>query len=198
MNLDHLIESLRDLPAPVIEQVQDYVDFLKTRHPPMTETAEDRFWALIEHFDQSAKTEESKFEPMLKALAKLDKAGIIEFIVERDAKLRSLDGPSFHEASGTGNSADGFLYARCAVITMGKKFYYKVLEEPSSFPQNTWAERLLYVGEEAFKKQFGAELDFFSGINYESFFNDELWGEGATFSKLGITPDAIEERATAR
>jgi len=54
MNLDHLIESLRDPPAPVIDQVQYYVDFLKTKHRPEAETAEDRFWGLIEHFDWSA------------------------------------------------------------------------------------------------------------------------------------------------
>lgn len=136
------------------------------------------------------------FEPLIDALAKLDKDEIIEFIVERDTKLRSLDGPAFHEASGTKHSADGFLYARCAVVAMGKEYYYKVLVDPSSFPKDVWAEWLLYSGEEAYKKRFGEELDFFSGINYESFFNDELWGEGATFAKLGITPDAIKESAS--
>lgn len=198
MNLDHLIESLRDLPEPVIKQVQDYVDFLKAKHRPEAETTEDRFWALIKNVDSNGDTAEAMSAPLISALVKLDKKELLDFIVERDNKLRSLDGPAFHEASGTDHSADGFLYARCAVVVKGKDFYKQVLENPSSFPQNVWAEWLLYSGEKAYEKRFGEELDFFSGINYESFFNDELWGEGATFSKLGISPDAIKERATAR
>jgi len=198
MNLDHIIETLRELPEPVIEQVRDYVDFLKTKHQPEAKTTEDRFWALIEQVDLKADTAEEISSPLISALVKLDKEELIDFIVERDTKLRSLDGPAFHEASGTSHSADGFLYARCAVVAMGREYYQRVLEQPSSFPQNVWAEWLLYSGEKAYKKRFGEKLDFFSGINYESFFNDELWGEGATFAKLGITPDVIKERATAR
>jgi|GEM_PF-3169648 len=81
---------------------------------------------------------------------------------------------------------------------MGKEYYHKVLADPSAFPKNAGAEWLLYSGEKAYKIRSGEELDFSNGIDYESFFNDELWGEGATFAKLGITPDAIKERATAR
>lgn len=198
MNLDHLIDSLKDLPEPLIDQVQDYVDFLKTKHAPPTPTAEDRFWSLIELIDWEAETEEGMFAPLVEALKELDEKSIQDFIVERDSKLQALDGPAYHSASKTGFSADGFLYARCEVVAMGKTTYYEVLQSPEMFPNDIGVEKLLSCAEEAYEAKSGHEMDFFSGIIYESFHNDALWGEGATFAKLGITPNEIREKATAR
>jgi hypothetical protein len=198
MNLDHLIDTLKDLPEPLIGQVQDYVDFLKTKHAPVADTAEERFWALIELIDWDAETEEGMFAPLIESLMTLEKQSIFDFITERAKKLQALDGPTYHASSKSGHSADGFLYARCAVVAMGRETYYSILKKPETFPEDLWAEKLLYCAEEAYEKEFGEEIDFSSGIIYESFHNDELWGEGATFAKLGITPNEIREKATAR
>ena len=43
MNFDHLIETLRGLPEPVIEQVHEYVEFLSTKHRNKVEEEENCF-----------------------------------------------------------------------------------------------------------------------------------------------------------
>ena len=197
MNFDHLIETLRGLPEPVIEQVHEYVEFLSTKHRNKVEEEENWFWDLIDTIDQSAHSRTERFAPLMAALLELNREEFHRFAYQRDKKLRALDGPAYHDASQTGYSADSFLYARCGVITAGRNYYNNVLANPSSFPADLEDEGFLYCAEQAYESKFGEPAEFDTGIIYGSFFNDALWGEGATFNKIGVTPNAIREQ-TAR
>lgn len=182
MNLDHLIDSLKDLPEPLIDQVQDYVDFLKTKHAPAAATAEDQFWSLIELIDWEAETEEAMFAPLVEALTASPEAAIFEFQDQLASHLRDLDGPEYFHEFGKGPlgaSADSFLYGRCFVVANGKEFYYQVLNNAEDFPQGDELENLLSVVNSAYENKKQKTLERVSDIIYETGHNIEKWGEKA-------------------
>lgn len=180
MNLDHLIDSLRELPDPIIEQVQDYVDFLKSKHATDDETAENRFWSLIDLIDWDAETEEGMLEEMERSLSVLDVAKIYEFQDQLAIQLRSLDGAKYYNIFGSGSfgaSADTFLYGRCFVVANGRKFYDWVHNDARNFPVGDTLELLLYSVEKAYKTKTGETLERRSGTNFETGHNLGEWGE---------------------
>lgn len=180
MNLDHLIDSLRELPEPIIEQVQDYVDFLKSKHSNGDKAAENRFWSLIEMIDWDAETEEGMLEKMEKSLSLLDLDRIYEFQDQLAIQLRSLDGAKYYNKFGSGSigaSADTFLYGRCFVVANGREFYDWVHNDDRNFPAGDTFERLLYSVEKAYKTKTGETLERRSEINFETGHNLGEWGE---------------------
>jgi len=182
MNLDHLIESLRDLPEPIIEQVQDYVDFLKTKHQPVTKAAEDRFWQLIDLLDWEAKTASLLVQPLVKKLTSLSEDLIFEYQDQLAKHLHELDGPDYLEAfakSGSGASADSFLYGRCFVIGNGRAFFEWVLENPDNFPPGDVLEELIGCEKQAYLDKTGKKMIRVPETSIETGHNVEKWGEQA-------------------
>lgn len=180
MNLDHLIESLRDLPEPIIEQVQDYVDFLKTKHQPKAETAEDRFWGLINLLDWEAETAELLTQPLISELSSLSDEQIFEYQDQLADHLHKLDGPTYFERfaeSNAGASVDTFLYGRCFVVGNGKAFFEWVLENSDNFPAGDVLEELLGCERQAYLLKTGEELTRVPSTSFETGHNKSNWGE---------------------
>ena len=202
MNIDDLIVDLQSLPDSALDRVRGYVAALKESNV-VEKSSEERFWDAIdklewEAHDEGKGTDDDVVAPLIRHLASLSVAEIYDYDTELALKLQALDGPAYHEASKAGHSADRFLYARCAVVANGREYYYAILNQPGDFPDDLEFQRLLYCANEAYEQKTGEEYNFLSGIIYESFFNDQLWGEGATFAKLGVTPEDVKARATPR
>lgn len=142
----------------------------------------NKFWIFIEKIDWSQKEEEDRLKPLIDALAKTSIPTIHEFSEQLAFYLHQLDGPAYYEAlknQEQGLSADTFLYARCMTVAKGKAFYIDVLDEPEKMPTGEDFEALLYVDEQAFEQKTGEKYDYVPSINYESFFNRNLWKEQA-------------------
>lgn len=78
-------------------------------------------------------------------------------------------------------SGDSFLYARAAVVAAGRATYEAVLHDPQVFaPYATdliWAESLLYVPDEAYRRHTGQEWDRNTRYSYESYSNTAGWAD---------------------
>jgi len=143
---------------------------------------ESKFWALIGLIDWKQKETKQALQATIKALAAENEAIIYKFSERLAYFLHQLDGPAYTKslkADELGFSADTFLYARCLAVAKGEKFYKKVLAKPENMPISEDFEALLYVAEEAFQQKTGKAYQYVPTTNYESFFNQKLWGEQA-------------------
>jgi len=143
---------------------------------------EEKFWTLIELIDWTKKEKGKILQPIIDALATNNEIIIYQFSERLAFYLHQLDGPAYTkvlEADELGFSADTFLYARCLVVAKGENFYKKVLTQPENMPVGEDFEVLLSVAEEAYRQKTGKDYQYIPTINYESFFNQKLWGEKA-------------------
>ena len=143
---------------------------------------EQKFWKLIDLIDWKQKENDKILQPLIKALAANSEVVIYQFSERLAFYLHLLDGPAFTKtlaADELGFSADTFLYARCLAVAKGEKFYKKVLAKPENMPVGEDFEALLYIAETAYHKKTGKLYQYVPTINYESFFNQRLWGEKA-------------------
>jgi hypothetical protein len=149
----------------------------------------DEFWRLIDLLDGSV--DDEAVERLEDALAGRDAAAIVAF-ADRLAEalfrldLRVLADQPFSDledpggGADWGQSADAFLYARCAVVAAGRKVFDSVLREPSEFarPWDLGAEVLLGVAPNAYGQVTGREWDHEEPVSYESGSNPEGWSPG--------------------
>lgn len=141
---------------------------------------ESKFWTLINLIDWKQKENEKTLQRLIKALVASNKAVIYQFSERLVFYLHQLDGPAFTKALETdelGFSADTFLYARCLAVAKGEKIYKKVLAKPEKMPVGVDFEALLYVAETAYQQKTGKPYQYVPIINYESYFNQKLWGK---------------------
>jgi hypothetical protein len=143
---------------------------------------EDEFWELIERIDRKALGEGYEHEAILPlggALAALEKPELQSFEEHLAQALFDLDGRKYADESGrSGSSDDGFLYARCFVVAMGRDVYQQTLTNPGLMPKalDEWCEPLLYVAGNAWAKRTGEEEVYFdTAVNYETGSNTALW-----------------------
>lgn len=143
---------------------------------------DDSFWTLVAHIDREALgegDEESAVEPLMEALAVLAPAQIESFEETLARKLHAIDGRAYADAAGeSGQSGDGFLYARCFVVALGQKRYQEVLTDPRRMPTSIdqWCEPLLFVGERAYEVATGgAAWLFTASVDVETGGNVEAW-----------------------
>lgn len=143
-----------------------------------------RFWSLIDLVDDDALDagdEAAAVEPLLVALAKRDEATITGFADHLAQVLFDLDGQIYADNAGdSGGSGDGFLYARCFVVSRGQKHYTRVVADPTQMPKSVeqWCESLLYVAQRAWATKTGRAEEAWSHetpVSYESFSNKALW-----------------------
>ena len=142
----------------------------------------NKFWNFIDLIDWQKRETAKRLQPIINALAIRNEATIYQFAERLAFYLHQLDGPAFTKALAAdelGFSADTFLYARCLVVAKGEKFYKKVLAKPENMPVGEDFEALLYIAETAYHKKTGKLYQYVPTINYESFFNQRLWGEKA-------------------
>lgn len=171
-----LVEDLK-------QQIGQYADVeIHVRNAPDSAAwlDEDQFWDLIGRLDWSKEGDDAAvIEPVVAALAAMNVADIYRFQDVLAEKLWLLDTRAHAEASVEDPdeyiSADIFLYDRCCVVANGRKFYEKVLQDPSQWPKGLSFERLLDVASDAYERKTGSEMDYFSTYNYESGSNEKGW-----------------------
>lgn len=146
---------------------------------------EDEFWSIIELLDwQHEGDDERVLMPAVNALAKKSKLKICRFEERLAWLLYQLD--TKDHASNIGEfsydketdyiSADGFLYARCAVIANGKAVYDAALKSPKKMLQDLEFESLLSLPRDAYEMRTGEEFNYSTGCSYETFSNPVGWG----------------------
>lgn len=142
------------------------------------------FWRLIGKIDRDALSdgdEEGAVEPLIEALAEHAEGEIKEFENILAQCLYDLDGRAYADQAGeSGQSDDGFLYARCYVVARGKKHYDSVKADPTKMPKSLdeWCESLLYVAQQAWVNATGKDeesWDHHAPVSYETGSNKAKW-----------------------
>ena len=144
---------------------------------------DESFWRLIGLIDRKALLADTDgastaVEPLVEALAALNRGEIENFEDVLTAKLYALDGRNFAQAAGpNGDSDDAFLYARCFVVARGRAFFETVLENPANMPSETgqWCEPLLLAAENAWERKTGETWIYVPELSSESGSNTAQW-----------------------
>ncbi|MFE2423675.1 DUF4240 domain-containing protein [Streptomyces hokutonensis] len=142
---------------------------------------ENTFWQLID--DCTPPTPDPDAEQLAAALTYRLSAGplvtVVGFAEQLSWALYRLDRREFGNRKGL--SGDGFLYTRAAVVAAGRGTYEATLHDPRLFTPYVedliWAERLLYVPDEAYGRITGEEWDRSTRYSYESYSNTEGWAD---------------------
>jgi hypothetical protein len=144
----------------------------------------DDFWRLTANVNQEALArgdEVAAIAPLRKALSSLPEEMVQSYEEILSNLLYEIDGEEFAKNAGeSGNSADGFLYCRCYVVSKGRAFYESVLANPAAMPKSLeeWFEPLLYVASEAWAIATGRDPDewgYTPGVSYETGSNTSRW-----------------------
>ncbi|MEV7816580.1 DUF4240 domain-containing protein [Streptomyces flaveolus] len=138
---------------------------------------ENAFWQLIG--DCTPSMPDPDAEQLAAALTNRLTAGplatVIGFAEQLSWALYRLDRKEY----GHDLSSDSFLYARAAVVAAGRETYEAVLRDPQLFvpyaADLTWAENLLYVPDEAYRRITGEEWGRNTRYSYESYSNTAGW-----------------------
>ena len=160
------------------------------------------FWKVISLFNWKKTGDDDKvMAPAVAALAKMTEADIAKFADIMAEKLYALDtreharhayeGEADPDDGDTYISADDFLYTRCVVVANGRKFYEKVLADPSEMPKDLEFESLLYLAGNAHEEKTGEEFDHVSPVSFESFSNTKGWKPNARTRPGKFTGDNI-------
>jgi hypothetical protein len=141
---------------------------------------EDAFWKLLDHVDREslADDEDAAVEPLISQLSRLAPAEVASFEEHLTQRLYALDGRRYAEQAGkSGDSDDGFLYARCFVVAQGKAHYRRVLANPALMPKSIdeWCEALLGVARAACEQLTGVPGEFDTPVSYETGSNRAQW-----------------------
>ena len=148
------------------------------------EMNENEFWKIIDMFEwKHAGDDDKVLEKAIKYLAKKSDEDIYRFDDILSKMLFDLDGKEYAKNIGksayinedTYFSPDIFLYSRCVVVATGREFYYEVLNNPKSMPEDTDFEALLYIVEEAFELKNDEEYDYSPTFDYETYSNQSKW-----------------------
>ncbi|MCB9298388.1 MAG: DUF4240 domain-containing protein [Lewinellaceae bacterium] len=178
--------SVQDLKAAIDKlepaELKALADFIAERisdYP--AEMDEARFWSIIEQLDwQQEGDDDAVLAPAATALSHFSETAIRAFADIQAKLLYQLDGKSYADAYAAEEdylSADGFLYARCAVVANGRETYYKILSHPEQMPSDIEFEALLRLPEQAWRLRTGkTSWDYLPAYNYETGFNEEGWG----------------------
>jgi hypothetical protein len=149
---------------------------------PKKMMSEKGFWSIVDLLDwKDPRRDQKVMAPATNVLASRSKREICQFEERLAYLLYRLDTKA-HAGSTSDNphdpnyiSADGFLYARCAVVASGKRFYEAVLKRPAKMPPDADFEALLSLATDAYESKTGNDLDYTTGCNYESFSNPKGW-----------------------
>jgi hypothetical protein len=144
----------------------------------------DDFWRLIESIDRAALAdgdEDAAIAPLESRLSAMPASDMESFEEHLSQCLYALDGQPYAAESGdSGDSDDGFLYARCWVVAQGRQTYEDTLRDATLMPKTLeqWCEALLYPHRRAWAATTGvdeSEWTFDSSVSYESGSNEALW-----------------------
>ena len=142
------------------------------------------FWDHIGTIDRTALNngdEDAAIFPLQERLTGLTQADLESFEEHLSQCLYALDGRIYADSSGeSGDSDDGFLYARCFVVAQGQEHFEATLRNPGLMPKTVdgWCEALLYPHRQAWASITGndeSEWTFEASVSYESGSNEDLW-----------------------
>lgn len=133
-----------------------------------------RFIAVMKKYPRFIKT-----KMLISKLSKQPEEVILGFEETLSYKLFLLDTPQHAYADNENEylSPDLFLYARCAVVARGKKYYDMILNDPGRFDMELDFEELLEVAPEAFEKKTKEEFHCLTKYDYETYSNEQAWSE---------------------
>ena len=142
------------------------------------------FWQLIDTVDRAALRsgdEDGAVQPLIEALEACAEKQLQEFEDVLTECLYDIDSEAHADAAGaSGQSGDGFLYARCYVVASGQTYYQSVLGDPAKMPRSIeeWCEPLLYVARRAWAASTGndeEDWDHEGPLSYETGSNQANW-----------------------
>lgn len=144
---------------------------------------EEQFWELINLLDwEKLGANEAVIEPLVQQLSTLPVEAIQVFEDRLSEKLYLLDGENYAKNIGLSAyqkdqnfSVDTFLYARCCVVSNGKKYYQTVLKAPRKMPKDLTFGALLRVASTAYFRKTGTRFQYQSRYIYETFANASGW-----------------------
>lgn len=145
---------------------------------------ENEFWKIIDMFEWKHSGDDEKvLKKAIKYLSKKSDEDLNVFDDILSKMLFDLDGKEYAKNIGEDAyvdeesyfSVDEFLYSRCVVVANGKEFYYEVLENPKSMPEDMEFEALLYITSEAFEIKHDEEYDYVPKFDYETYSNKSKW-----------------------
>ncbi|MCC8539559.1 DUF4240 domain-containing protein [Xanthomonas axonopodis pv. poinsettiicola] len=145
-----------------------------------------QFWRLMKLVDRVALEDEDEdraLSSLTSALAAMEVTSIEAFHEHLSQHLFAIDGEKYAEHAGaSGQSDDGFLYARCYVVACGEEYYSRVKRTPTEMQRSAdqWCESLLYVAPNAWAASSGCDPSdwaFEATVRYESGSNPDLWAK---------------------
>jgi hypothetical protein len=145
---------------------------------------ENEFWKIIDMFEwKHAGDDEKILKKAINHLSKRSDEDIYRFDDILSKLLYDLDGKEYAKNIGEGAyidednyfSVDEFLYSRCVVVANGKEFYYEVLNNPESMPEDMEFEALLYIASDAYEMKHEDEYDHIPKFDFETYSNKRRW-----------------------
>lgn len=166
----------------------EIADLMHAQSKPVEEYRpmdEEVFWEIINLFNwNKVGDDDAVLRPAVRRLAAMQIEDIYRFDDILSEKLFKLDGIRYAENIGEASykgegeffSVDTFLYIRCCVIANGKRFFERVLADPTKMPKDADFEPLLYLARDAFnKKTKSDDYDHTTEFDFETFSNVEGW-----------------------
>ena len=145
---------------------------------------EQQFWKIIALFDWAQLDDLSIMRPAIEHLAQLRLDDLREFEEILAQKLYTLDTKAHARATGFGYedfSVDAFLYIRCGVVSRGRAFYERVLNNPFQMSDAPEFGSLLYMVWNAAEQRGVGDFRLSTRVSYETFSNRDGW-KNAVFS----------------
>ncbi len=155
---------------------------------PAMSMSEETFWGILERLDwRKTGDDEAVLEPAVIALSALSEADVTKFEDFLAEKLFALDTREHARFLYLGQvdpddgdqyiSPDQFLYQRCAVVANGRACFESALKKPTEMTafQDIEFESLLSLGQAAYLRKTGKELDHVTPLSCESFSNKAGW-----------------------
>lgn len=120
---------------------------------------EELFWQLVADVQGSAE----KLKRLLLACSKEEMVSFHQFL---DGMLYQLDREDIHEI--TDGSDDGFEYIRLWIVSQGRSYFEKVLQDPTQAPRDTDEEQeneaFGYAVWEAYEEKWGEAFPQMRGL----------------------------------
>ena len=166
------------------ENVNDGRSVVMLKSTQNGEMDENEFWKIIDMFEwKYTSDDETILKKATKYLSKKSTEDIYKFDDILSKLLFDLDGKEYAKNIGedayinddTYFSPDTFLYSRCVVVSIGREFYYEVLNNPKSMSEDMEFEALLYIAAEAFEMKNDEEYDYSPKFDYETYSNESKW-----------------------
>ena len=145
---------------------------------------DDLFWDIIESFDwQKAGEDDAVMEPAIKALSQLSNKDICTFADLLSEKMHKLDTQIFAKEIGNACYTGGdeffsekwFVSSRCCAIANGRKFYEKLLSDPTCMPKDLEFDAILKLASKAYERKTQKKFAYLPRFNYETFANKSGW-----------------------